>query len=164
MDITEFAKMFPQKMAEVRKYVEGEGVKIDMGRIALDHFDENFEKGDFVDSVLNPWKEVERRKPDSPWFGHSGQTGKRSPERMNAPILHGETRELRRATRMEILSSGVRIINSTPYAAVHQFGGKAKIYGKKPFTMPKRPFIGRSKVMTQKIQNKILQRLKELVR
>ena len=47
MDITQFAKMFPQKMAEVRKYVEGEGegVKIDMGRIALDHFDENFEKG-----------------------------------------------------------------------------------------------------------------------
>ena len=40
MDITQFAKMFPQKMAEVRKYVEGEGVKIDMGRIALDHFDE----------------------------------------------------------------------------------------------------------------------------
>ncbi len=31
MDITQFAKMFPQKMAEVRKYVEGEGVKIDMG-------------------------------------------------------------------------------------------------------------------------------------
>ena len=114
MDITQFAKMFPQKMAEVRKYVEGEGVKIDMGRIALDHFDENFEKGGFVDSVLNPWKEVARRKPDSPWFGHSGQTGKRSPERMNAPILHGETRELRRATRMEILSNGVRIINSTP--------------------------------------------------
>lgn len=114
MDITQFAKMFPQKMAEVRKYVEGEGVKIDMGRIALDHFDVNFEKGGFVDSVLNPWKEVARRKPDSPWFGHSGQTGKRSPERMNAPILHGETRELRRATRMEILSNGVRIINSTP--------------------------------------------------
>lgn len=83
---------------------------------------------------------------------------------MNAPILHGETRKLRRATRMEILSNGVRIINSTPYASVHQFGGKTTIYGKKPFTMLKRPFIGRSKVMTQKIQTKILQRLKELVK
>ena len=65
---------------------------------------------------------------------------------------------------MELTPEGVRLINSTPYAAVHQFGLPAKIYGKKSFTMPKRPFMGRSKVMEANIRKKILDRLKQLVK
>jgi phage gpG-like protein len=163
MNISEFAKLFPEKMREVTHYLEGDGVKSDIGRVALEHVERNFEQEGYVDEALNPWKEVERRKPDSPWYGHSGQLGKPSSERKEAPILHGETRELSRATRMVLTPEGVRLINSTPYAAVHQFGLPAKIYGKKPFTMPKRPFMGRSKVMEANIRKKILDRLKQLV-
>ena len=93
MDISEFAKLFPEKMKEVTHYLEGDGVKTDIGRVALEHVERNFEQEGYVDEALNPWKEVERRKPDSPWYGHSGQLGKRSDERKEAPILHGETRE-----------------------------------------------------------------------
>lgn len=164
MDIKDFARLFPLKMQEVRNYVEGDGLKTDIGRVALEHIEGNFEKGGFVDEVLNPWKEVERRKPSSPWYGHSGQTGKFSPERTEAPILHGETRELSRANGMELRPNGVRISNSTPYAAVHQNGLQAKAYGKKSFMMPKRPFMGHSKVMVKNIKQKILKRLIDLVK
>ena len=116
MTIKEFARLFPEKMKEVTGYLNGEGVKTDMGRVALDHIEQNFAQEGYVDEALNPWQEVARRKPDSPWYGHSGQLGKPSGERTQAPILQGETRELSRATRMEFLPDGVRIVNSTPYA------------------------------------------------
>lgn len=164
MTIKEFARLFPEKMKEVTGYLNGEGVKTDMGRVALDHIEQNFAQEGYVDEALNPWQEVVRRKPDSPWYGHSGQLGKPSGERTQAPILQGETRELSRATRMEFLPDGVRIVNSTPYAAVHQFGLPAKIYGKKPFVMPKRPFMGPSGVMEANIRKKIVERLKELIK
>lgn len=34
MDIRDFAKRFPDRMDAVRDYLEGEGVKMDIGRIA----------------------------------------------------------------------------------------------------------------------------------
>ena len=92
MDIRDFAKRFPRRMDAVRDYLEGEGVKMDIGRIAIEHTEENFRLEGYVDEVLNPWREVKRRDPSSPWYGHSGQTGHPSSERTRAKILHGETR------------------------------------------------------------------------
>ena len=34
MNISEFAKLFPEKMREVTHYLEGDGVKSDIGRVA----------------------------------------------------------------------------------------------------------------------------------
>lgn len=164
MDIQDFAKVVEGKRRELEELMRSTKLKDIVGTEAVGHYKASFDNEGFTDETLNPWKEVERRKPESPWHGHSGQTGKFSSERAAAPILTGETRLLKNAIRYTYLPDGVRVSNSVPYAAVHQYGLQAKIYGKKPFTMPKRPFIGRSKVMTQKIQNKILQRLKELVR
>lgn len=42
MDIRDFAKRFPGRMDAVRDYLEGEGVKMDIGRIAIEHTEENF--------------------------------------------------------------------------------------------------------------------------
>lgn len=42
MDIRDFAKRFPDRMDAVRDYLEGEGVKVDIGRIAIEHTEENF--------------------------------------------------------------------------------------------------------------------------
>lgn len=78
MDIRDFAKRFPDRMDAVRDYLEGEGVKMDIGRIAIEHTEENFRLEGYVDEVLNPWREVKRSYPSS--------------ERTRAKILHGETR------------------------------------------------------------------------
>ncbi len=69
MDIRDFAKRFPRRMDAVRDYLEGEGVKMDIGRIAIEHTEENFRLEGYVDEVLNPWREVKRRDPSSPWYG-----------------------------------------------------------------------------------------------
>lgn len=164
MKIEDFAKAFPAKVEEIRAFTEGSDIKDIMGVEAVNHFRESFDNEGFTDEVLNPWKEVERRKPESPWYGHSGQTGRFSPERTTAPILTGETGELKAATRYKYIPGGVRISNEKPYAAVHQFGLPAKIYGKKSFTMPTRPFIGKSKALVRKIEDKIKRQLIDIIK
>ena len=54
MDIRDFAKRFPGRMDAVRDYLEGEGVKMDIGRIAIEHTEEDFRLEGYVDEVLNP--------------------------------------------------------------------------------------------------------------
>lgn len=163
MDIQEFAQQFPQKMKELTDFIEGDDIKDIMGTEAVNHFKGSFENEGFTDEVLNPWQDVERRDPDSSWYGHSGQTGKYSNARTTAKILTGETRELRESISYKKTSLGARITNSTPYAAVHQFGLQAKIYGKKVFQMIARPIMGPSKVLKQNIEDKIYRQIKKII-
>lgn len=159
MDISDFTKAFPEKLQEIQEYIEGKGLKDSIGREAVLHFKKSFDNEGFTDEVINPWKEVERRKPDSPWYGHSGQTPNFSPERAMSNILTGETGLLRESITFKYLPNGVRVSSEMPYAAVHQYGLPAKIYGKKPFKMPARPFIGKSKALIRKINQKIQREL-----
>lgn len=116
MNIEDFAKAFPHKLEELQRFAQGNEIKDILGVEAVNHFKASFDNEGFTDEVINPWKEVERRKPDSPWHGHSGQTGKFSVERTQAKIFTGETGELRNAIHYKYLSSGVRILNEKPYA------------------------------------------------
>lgn len=161
MDIKDFAKRFPEKMRKVREFTNGDAIKDILGVEAVNHFKQSFANEGFTDEVLNPWKDVKRRDPQSKWYGHSGQTGKKSTERMSAKILTGETRELQNAITYRRIENGVRVSNEKPYASVHNYGGRAKIYGKKEFQMPKRQFIGPSAIMVTAIKAKIK---KEFVR
>lgn len=90
MDQRDFGRRFPEKMKRIREYLDGDGVKMDISRIAIEAVEENFRQEGYVDEVLDPWKQVKRRQPDSPWYGHSGQTGRFSSERTQAKILHGD--------------------------------------------------------------------------
>lgn len=155
MDIQDFAKRFPAKMAQVRDFVNGDKIKDILGVEATNHYKQSFHDEGFTDEVLNPWKDVVRRDPDSKWYGHSGQTGKFSAARTTSKILTGETRELQSAITYKRIDKGVRITNDKPYASVHNYGGRAKIYGKKEFQMPQRRFIGNSAVMATNIKDKI---------
>lgn len=163
MDIKDFAKAFPEKMRRIDRLVRTDVPDI-IGVEAVNHYKASFDNQGFTDEVLNPWKEVKRRDPSSPWFGHSGQTGRFSQERTTAPILSGETRELRNAIRYVKIPGGARVMNEKPYAAVHQFGLPAKVYGKKPFVMPRRKFIGRSVVLMSNINNKIQREIVKIIK
>ena len=76
MDIQDFAKKVEAKKQELQEFIRSQAVKDIVGTEAVAHFKGSFENEGFTDETLNPWKEVERRKPESPWYGHSGQTGK----------------------------------------------------------------------------------------
>ncbi len=122
MDISEFAKRFPEKMKEVQGFVESDDIKDILGVEAANHFKESFEKEEFTDKALQKWPDVKRRNPNSPRDGHSGPTGKFSEARTVAMILTGETGELKSAIKYRYAPNGVTESNEKPYAAVHQFG------------------------------------------
>ncbi|MDL2254976.1 phage virion morphogenesis protein [Parabacteroides sp. OttesenSCG-928-K15] len=163
MDIETFAREFGDKMNEVRSFVEGDDIKDILGVEAVNHYKESFSNEGFTDKQTVKWANVKRRDPGSPWYGHSGQTGKFSESRTKASILSGETRELRESISYAKIPLGVRITNDAPYASVHQFGEKAKIYGKKEFTMIARPFMGKSAKMVNRIKRKINNQLKNIL-
>lgn len=164
MDIQELAKRFPEKIKELEDFVKGDHLKDIAGVEAVKHFKESFANEGFTDDNLQKWPEVERRKSESSWYGHSGQTGKFSQTRTLAKILTGETGELKEATTYAKTATGVRVYNEKPYARVHNFGGTAKIYGKKAFQMLARPFIGKSAVMMTNIRTEINNRIKDILK
>lgn len=164
MDIKDFEAQFAGRMEAFREFASGDDVKDIMGVEAVNHFTESFQNEGFTDTTLVKWAEVKRRQKDSEWFGHSGQTGKKSGARMTAKILTGETQELKNATEYAQISNGVRVFNTKAYAAVHNYGKQAKVYGKKAFTMIARPFIGKSAVMVDNINEQIKNRIKEILK
>lgn len=155
MNIRDFARAFPQKMQDLKDFVEGDDIKDILGVEATNHFKESFDNEGFTDEKLEKWDDVERRDKESAWYGHSGQTGKFSPARTMAKILSGETGELANSIDYKYTGQGVRVTSPTAYGHVHQFGKLAKIYGKKSFQMTARPFMGKSVLLKATIENKI---------
>jgi phage virion morphogenesis protein len=164
MNIDDFVKQFPQKIKEIVDYTKSDKLKRRIGVLAENHFKESFHNEGFTDQNLEPWKDVKRRDPKSGWYGFSGQSLKFSEAQTSSKILSGETKELHQSIAYETLPNGVRIKSDKPYAAVHQFGLTAKVFGKHAFTMPARPFIGRSKVLIENIERAIVEDLKEIVK
>lgn len=164
MDIHEFARRFPEKIKELEDFVKGDAIKDIAGMEAVKHFKDSFVNEGFTDENLQKWPDVKRRDPESAWFGHSGQTGKFSQTRTLASILNGETSELKEATTYTKTATGVRVYNEKPCAHVHNFGGQAKIYGKKAFQMLARPFIGKSAVLKTNIRTEIRNRIKDILK
>jgi len=165
MDLISFNKQFAERMKKLNEFVKGEEIKSIIGNEAINHFQNNFEEEGFTDKEgeVEKWANVERRKPESKWYGHSGQSRKFSGERTTARILTGDNENLQSSFFFEPTQRGVMIRNSAPYAAVHQYGLKAKIYGKKEFQMIARPFMGYSTALKEKIEDKIVDEIKNII-
>jgi len=164
MDLSAFADQFAQKMKEIEDFVNGDDIKDIMGVEAVNHFKESFKNEGFTDESLEKWKDVKRRDPDSPWYGRSGQTGKFSQARTAAKILTGETEELQSSLSYDRTAEGARVTNAAPYASVHQFGiTDGKAFGKYPFTLAARPFVGKSVVLIKNIEEKITTEIKQIL-
>lgn len=160
MSVNSIEDQFLQRKKQIEALLRSSDIRTIIGVEAVNHYQESFANEGFTDKNLQKWKEVKRRNSFSKWYGHSGQTGKFSTARTTAPILTGETGELMNAIRFVPTAQGVTVINAKKYARVHNFGGMAKIYGKKPFTMPKRTFMAPSTVLNEKIRAKIVRELK----
>lgn len=181
---------------DIKKIIEGQEKKARrwaknrlprlVGKTAVDHFKDNFRQEGFVDGGLHKWPEVERRKPDSPWYGFRYKGEKRTSYRFKRDRKSGKTLKSktqkklnfsRAATRWNILHNGgdlkdsirydktpegVVILSDLPYAAVQNNGGPIHIFGKKTVQLPPRPFIGHSAELDRKIEETIEKGLDEI--
>lgn len=164
MNIAEFARLFPQKMAEVKQFVEGEDIKEVMGVESVNYFKESFVNEGFTDDTLEPWEDVKRRDPDSPWYGHNYPTSKFSATKTTAKILTGDSSDLRESITYHTTDKGAKVTSDKSYSAVHQFGLKAKVYGRHEFTMPARPFMGKSKKLKGNIKSKLKKEIINIIK
>lgn len=170
-----------RKLAELERF-RREDVPDIIGTEAVRHYNQSFVNEGATDKSLKKWPDVKRRDPTSEWYGFSlGSNSQKpnavdkkdkkksgssnfSPTRAKDKILSGETMELKNAIKYVVKADRVTISNDKPYAAVHQFGLPAKVFGKKTFTMKARPFIYRSEQLEAKIYKEIakgIQKIKE---
>jgi phage gpG-like protein len=64
-----------------------------------------------------------------------------------------KTGDLRKSLYVEQADWGkVRISSNLPYSAIHNEGLKGKAFGKHPFQMPKRKFMGRSRKLHNQLK------------
>lgn len=174
------------KIEEITRWSRADLPRI-AGKTAVDHFRENFDKEGFVDNGLHKWPEVERRKPDSPWYGfdykgekrtsyafsRNKKTGKtfksKKQKKLNFSkaatqrrILNGPSHELQNSIRYVAGEGRVTITSDKPYAAVQNEGGVIRIFGKGAAILPARPFIGESKELSDKIDGIINDKINQI--
>ena len=155
MDPDEFKRAIAEKMDEIIRYRDEDLPHI-VGKEAVDHYQDSFINEGFTDQAIEKWPEVERRKPESQWYGFSTVNKDRFSEaRSTDKILTGETNELRNSIDYTVNPGRVTVGTDKVYASVHQFGQGAMVFGKKAFTMKARPFIGKSEVLLKAIREKI---------
>jgi phage gpG-like protein len=174
----ELSQRLESKLGEIQHYASRVLPQV-IAADAVDSFKENFETESFDGKA---WPDVKRRDPNSPWYGfeygntgtytppHTGtgrpQSRQRknfNPERTTAKILHGQNEELKNAIQARIEPGHVVISNEKPYAEVHNYGGQAKVFGKHPFTMPQRQFIGVTDELKNRIRDKIKRDLTRII-
>ena len=131
-----------------------------VGVEAVNFFTESFENEGFTDEVLEPWQEVKRR-----------QDPKR-PDRAAASrkILTGDTADLGRsieytpeAGQVKITSDTVNAGSDKDYAAAHN-EGTTTAGRNRNVTIPKRQFIGKSKKLDEIIDEKVVKRIKRILK
>lgn len=110
MDIKEFAHFMNAKRRELDPLVRRELPKI-VGRMAKDHFQDNFRKGGFVNRGLHPWKPARRLSSGGP--GAAAKYG---------TLLSGD-RHLFSSINYTPADYRVRVSNGLLYAPLHNWGG-----------------------------------------
>jgi phage gpG-like protein len=110
---------------------------------AKNHYVSSFKKGGFTDESFEAWKPRKSKKDN---------TGR-------AVLV--KTGDLRRSIIDKINLNQLKVVFSSdlPYAAIHNNGLMGKAWGKHPFKMPQRQFIGKSakvdKMAVNTIEKKI---------
>lgn len=180
MDTKIFNKELARAMSRIERLARDE-LPRRIGKMAADHFKENFRQGGFVNGGLQQWKDVKRRDSRSEWYGfeYKGEkrnyyafsrdkkTGKTSKSKQQKKLNYSPTATKRgvltskRNMLMNSITSSVRggeavVGTSVEYAKVHNDGGTFKVFGKATKTMPRRQFIGESKELNRAVEKMII--------
>lgn len=159
-------------------------LKRDLPRIvakeAVDEFRENFDREGFRNNGVQPWPEVKRRMPNSPWYGFQYKGERRSSKERKKkgqkrklnysdkytkyPILRVTSNLYRSVTSFEVSPERVEIGSDLPYAQVQNDGGYIKVFGKAKVKLPKRQFIGESKELMDKLERILITKIDNLTK
>jgi phage gpG-like protein len=102
--------------------------------MAVGWFQDSFKKQGFTDRKFKRWK---KRKPNAP--------------RNKGRAILTDTGDLKRSIRKTRVSfRRITISSKLPYSAIHNEGLMGKAWGKHPFKMPERRFIGESEKLNRK--------------
>lgn len=110
MDIKDFAKLIERKRKELDTLMRRR-MPVIAGRIAKDHFQDNFRRGGFVNGGLHPWPEAKRRS--------SGGTDAAS----QYGTLFSGRNHLFNSIKYMPSDYRVRVANELAYAPLHNWGG-----------------------------------------
>lgn len=109
MNLDEFQQLLLQKRKEIEQAMR-RTLPIKVGRIAKDHFQENFRKKGFVDGGLQPWQRTNRQQTAR------GADSQYTPLMSSRQNLYGSISYRPEEYR-------VTVGTAVPYAAIHNEGG-----------------------------------------
>ena len=112
MDIKEFANLIRSKRNELDSLMR-HNMPVIAGRMAKDHFQDNFRKGGFVNGGLHPWKPARRLASGDPSANSNYGT-----------LLSGRN-HLFSSIKYSPGDYRVRVANNVKYAPLHNWGGVA---------------------------------------
>ncbi len=105
----QFQKLFAAKLNEMKRYVE-EDLPRHIGKLAVDHFQDNFLQGGFVDEALMPWLPSRRIGTSR---GAAGGYG----------TLLSSRKELYNSIRYTASPRKTVVSSAKPYSRIHNEGG-----------------------------------------
>lgn len=110
MDPKEFSKLTQKFSRELETFVRRTAPVI-VGRLAENHFRNNFRQGGFVDRELRPWPRTRRQ-----------QSGAGTAESRYGPLLSSRE-HLMLSVEHTTYDYGALVYNRVPYAPIHNWGG-----------------------------------------
>ena len=186
MTLEQYFKLLETQKKTVEKLVQDQ-LPIKVGRIAQDHFQENFRQQGFVDGGLTPWPKTKRQL-----------SGNRSAASQYGALLSSRN-HLFKSIRYVPQQGKVTVSTNLKYAPIHNWGGEItrsvtratrghawkKYYKKKDkanheqaakwkalaltkkeklrIRIPQRQFLGESRELTEKINGLIEKELDKLL-
>lgn len=143
----QFLRMTEKQKQDLARFIR-RNMPVKAGRMAKDHFQENFHKGGFVNGGLHKWKPSKR-------IGKGKGAGSRY------GTLLSSRNHLYSSIEYVPGNAEVRVQNKVPYAAVHNEGLRA---GRgKGFVMPRRQFMGESEELTRAIRTEIEKGISKII-
>ncbi len=157
-NIRQLAADLARHKAALAKYIRSDAPRI-VGKMGVDHFKENFDKEGFVNNGLHPWP------------ARRVETGRK--------ILTGESKELQDSIDYQADLGKTNWGTDVKYGSIHNRGGRTKAHIIKPRSgkalkfmtkggslirrrvkhpgsnIPKRQFIGHSKELIDKVDQRI---------
>lgn len=121
-------------------YVAVNAMRAYMKSEALKHTQKAFRDEGFTNNTLIKWKPLKRSRK-SPF------TGRKILDKTSA--LKNSITAKSSSTKNDFY---VNLSSSKPYADIHNEGLRGRAFGKYPFKMPKRQFMGYSKVLDKKLE------------
>ena len=121
-------------------------LKTEIGQMSVQHFKQSFNKEGFNDIPFVRWQPLKRARKRYANRKILTQTG----------ALKNSLNHAGRLTRNEW---NVVVWSTKIYAKIHNEGLMGLAFGKYPFKMPKRQFMGNSNILDKKIQTRIDNRL-----